>query len=177
MSFAFFRNFELKYTFMMIVMKKFYLFVVCVLFVNHLFAKIKNGYEQQLEDSRSSLQSLNLLLLEDKKMSPFTRLQFKSKMESLIDYISFYELTDEFILARLSISTAAGRHQGGSFMMLPERIPFFVPGEKMEEYLEKIETLLLKTALYAHQNNRTRAAKELGLSRSGLLKKLKRIRN
>ena len=82
---------------MIIVMKKFYLVVVCVLLVNHLFAKIKNGYEQRLEDSRSSLQSLNLLLLEDKKMSPLARLQFKSKMDFLIDYISFYELTDEFI--------------------------------------------------------------------------------
>ena len=81
----------------MIVMKKFYLVVVCVLFVNHLFAKIKNGYESQLEDSRSSLQALNLLLLEDKKMSPVARLQFKSKMDYLVDYISFYELTEEFI--------------------------------------------------------------------------------
>ena len=82
---------------MMIVMKKFYLVVVCVLFVHHLFAKIKNGYESQLEDSRLSLRSLNLLLLEDRKMSPFARLQLKSKMDFLIDHISFYELTDEFI--------------------------------------------------------------------------------
>ncbi len=82
---------------MMNVMKRFYLVVVCVLFVHHLFAKIKNGYESQLEDSRSSLRSLNLLLLEDRKISPFARLQLKSKMDFLIDHISFYELTDEFI--------------------------------------------------------------------------------
>ena len=58
---------------------------------------------------------------------------------------------------------------------MTEKIPFFVPGEKMEEYLEKIETMLLRTALDTHNNNRTRAAKHLGISRSGLIKKLKRI--
>jgi len=84
------------------------------------------------------------------------------------------ELTCEFLLARLSIG-AARVQQGASFMMLSEKIPFFVPGEKMEEYLEKIETLLLRTALDTHNNNRTRAAKHLGISRSGLIKKLKRI--
>ena len=84
------------------------------------------------------------------------------------------ELTDEFLLARLSISQARVR-QNASFIMVSDRIPFFVPGEKMEEYLERIETLLLKTALDTHNNNRTRAAKHLGISRTGLIKKLKRI--
>lgn len=78
-------------------MKRLYLVIVCVLFVHHLFGKIKNGYDPRLEDSRTSLQSLNLLLLKEKNMSPVTRLQLKSKMELLIEYISFYELTDEFI--------------------------------------------------------------------------------
>lgn len=84
------------------------------------------------------------------------------------------ELTDEFLLSRLSISTARGQ-EGASFVMMSETIPLFVPGEKMEEYLERIETHLLKTALDEHNNNQTRAAKHLGISRSGLIKKLKRI--
>lgn len=83
------------------------------------------------------------------------------------------ELTDEFLLPRLSISTA--RQENGSFVMMSEKIPLFVPGEKMEEYLERIETHLLKTALDEHNNNQTRAAKHLGISRSGLIKKLRRI--
>jgi len=83
------------------------------------------------------------------------------------------ELTYEFLLPRLSI--AAQDPQKANFIMLLEKIPFFVPGEKMEVYLEKIENQLLKTALDAHNNNRTRAAKELGISRSGLIKKLKRL--
>ena len=45
----------------------------------------------------------------------------------------------------------------------------------MEQYLEKIETSLLKGALEAHNYNQTRAAKELGISRSGLIKKMKRM--
>lgn len=51
----------------------------------------------------------------------------------------------------------------------------FTSGEKMEDYLEEIETDLVTNALATHNNNRTRAAKELGISRSGLLKKLKRM--
>lgn len=84
------------------------------------------------------------------------------------------ELTDEFLLPRLSISTARGQ-ENASFVMMSEKIPLFVPGEKMEEYLERIETHLLKTALDEHNNNQTRAAKHLGISRTGLIKKLKRI--
>ena len=45
----------------------------------------------------------------------------------------------------------------------------------MEEYLERIEINLLKNALDANNNNQTRAAKQLGISRGGLIKKLKRI--
>jgi len=48
-------------------------------------------------------------------------------------------------------------------------------GKKLEDYLEMIETDLLKNAMAVHNNNRTRAAKDLGISRSGLIKKLKRI--
>jgi transcriptional regulator with PAS, ATPase and Fis domain len=53
--------------------------------------------------------------------------------------------------------------------------PQFIAGEKMENYLKQIETDLLKAALETHNHNQTRAAKELGISRSGLIKKLKRL--
>ncbi len=85
------------------------------------------------------------------------------------------ELTDEYLLPRLSVANGL-QPQNPNFIMLPENTPFFVPGENLEVYLEKIENQLLKTALDAHNNNRTRAAKHLGISRSGLLKKLKRSR-
>lgn len=53
--------------------------------------------------------------------------------------------------------------------------PQFVPGQRMVEYLERIETDLLKSALESNNYNQTRAARDLGISRSGLIKKLKRI--
>ena len=82
---------------MMSVMKKFYVFVLCILFFHHVIGKIKNGYELRLEDSRKSLQSLHLLLLEGKKLSPADRLLVRSKIQNLVEYLSLYELTDEFI--------------------------------------------------------------------------------
>lgn len=41
--------------------------------------------------------------------------------------------------------------------------------------LERIEQDLLRNALAINNNNQTRAAQQLGISRSGLIKKLKRI--
>ncbi len=78
-------------------MKRFYLVVLCILFFHVLFGKIKNGYELRLEDSRSSLRSLNLLLLEGKKLSPADKVLVRSKIGKLVEYLSLYELTDEFI--------------------------------------------------------------------------------
>jgi hypothetical protein len=81
----------------MSVMKKFYVVVLCILSFQYLFGKIKNGYEPRLEDSRASLRSLNLLLLEGKKLSPADRQLLRSKIDNLVEYLSLYELTDEFI--------------------------------------------------------------------------------
>lgn len=53
--------------------------------------------------------------------------------------------------------------------------PQFTPGERMMKYLERIETDLLQAALKSNNYNQTRAARDLGISRSGLIKKLKRI--
>jgi len=53
--------------------------------------------------------------------------------------------------------------------------PPFVAGDKLEKYLDRIEIDLLSAALENHKHNQTRAARELGISRSGLVKKLKRL--
>jgi len=53
--------------------------------------------------------------------------------------------------------------------------PQFIPRERMVEYLERIETDLLKSALVSNNYNQTRTARDLGISRSGLIKKLKRL--
>jgi len=49
-----------------------------------------------------------------------------------------------------------------------------VPGESLRAYIERIETRWIGEALEETQGNRTRAAKMLGLTRQGLLKKISR---
>ena len=81
------------------------------------------------------------------------------------------ELTDELLTARFSpvvqkkvrLFRAAGD------------LPPFALGEKMEGYLERVEAYLLQKAMAVNNNNQTHAARDLGLSRGGLIKKLKRM--
>lgn len=54
-------------------------------------------------------------------------------------------------------------------------LPPFATGDNLEKYLKTVETELLRNALATHNNNQTRAARQLGISRSGLIKKLKRL--
>jgi Nif-specific regulatory protein len=95
-----------------------------------------------------------------------------SESESLSEEI--IELTDELLLAGLS-SMRRQSMNSKTFPLLPGELPLYTPGENMEGYLKEIETHLLKNALESHNNNRTRAARHLGISRGGLIKKLKRF--
>lgn len=83
------------------------------------------------------------------------------------------ELTAEFLSSRLAALVA---EQNAKTNSASGNFPAsLAPGERMEEYIEKIETRLLKNAMEANKHNQTQAARDLGLSRSGLIKKLKRI--
>jgi transcriptional regulator with GAF, ATPase, and Fis domain len=69
------------------------------------------------------------------------------------------ELTKGLILSKLSaglVKPSIENHSSDS-----EHLATFAPGENMESYLRRIETYLLKNALDNHNNNQTRAAKEL----------------
>jgi transcriptional regulator with GAF, ATPase, and Fis domain len=83
---------------------------------------------------------------------------------------STIELTEELLCARLS-NTPAPQHESARFLSDFEKFPPFKSGDKMEEYLEEIEIKLLKKAMQENNNNQTHAARELGLSRGGLIKK------
>jgi DNA-binding NtrC family response regulator len=83
-------------------------------------------------------------------------------------------LTLEILENRLN-KKVNGLDHSPSSPVSPGGWPPFVAGDKLEEYLERIETELLKAALENHKHNQTRAARELGVSRSGLIKKLKRM--
>lgn len=82
------------------------------------------------------------------------------------------ELTAELVLSRLRTTSTGSTGQDEFFV--PRKLPTFAPGENMDNYLKKIEIYLLKNALELNNNNRTQAARELGISRGGLIKKLKR---
>ena len=83
------------------------------------------------------------------------------------------ELTKELMLSKLSAILVKPTIEKASSDS--ENLGAFAPGENMESYLRRIETYLLRNALDNHNNNQTRAAKELGISRTGLIKKMKRI--
>lgn len=83
-------------------------------------------------------------------------------------------LTKEIIKQRLGTTSY---FEGQSPMSPSSPVPDFIPGDRMELYLERIEQDLLKRALAINNNNQTRSAQQLGISRSGLIKKLKRIAN
>lgn len=85
----------------------------------------------------------------------------------------------DLLLSLLSSGSCAAMKNAQHLMTVgannTHALPAFLPGEGLEKYLNKIEKQLLGKALATHQNNQTRAARELGISRSGLIKKLKRF--
>lgn len=81
------------------------------------------------------------------------------------------ELSEELLLTRLSALVQKSVKPFSS----ADKLPPFALGERMEDYLERIEAHLLQKAMEANDNNQTHAARDLGLSRSGLIKKLKRM--
>lgn len=79
-------------------MKTIYLIIpLCILSFSHLFGRIMNGYEPQIESSKIALQKLRMLLHEKKHMSVAQRSRVKSEIENLTNYISYYQLTEELI--------------------------------------------------------------------------------
>ena len=82
------------------------------------------------------------------------------------------ELTEDFLSARL-ISFAL--EQNPNSRRAAEIASHFRAGEKMDEYIKEIENHLLQKALEENENNQTRAAQSLGISRGGFIKKLKRM--
>jgi two-component system response regulator HupR/HoxA len=57
-----------------------------------------------------------------------------------------------------------------------ETLPKETPSGILREAVERLERRMLESALKTHNGNRTRAAAALGLSRLGLLKKIRRYR-
>lgn len=73
------------------------LLLLFLLSASNLFGKIRNGYEAQLYSCKLSLHGLNMELLNRPDLTRDKRLRIESKIDYLIDFISYYELTEELI--------------------------------------------------------------------------------
>ena len=78
--------------------KRYVLFMAVNLFaLQSLIGEIKNGYASQIEGMHESLNALNTLLREDKNLSLFQRSTIRAKINTLVEYISYFELTETLL--------------------------------------------------------------------------------
>lgn len=91
----------------LITMKTYALFVIGCFFLLSTSspAKIKNGYVD-IQSAHGSLRSLKILLKDDRSLSVFQRLSLRNKMADLIEFISYYELTEKLLDQFKTISPA-----------------------------------------------------------------------
>ena len=62
-----------------------------------IMGEIKNGYAPQIEGMHESLKALNTLLKEDANLSMFQRATMKANITQLVEYISYFELTETLL--------------------------------------------------------------------------------
>ncbi len=73
------------------------LLLLSILSFSELFGKIRNGYESQLYSCKLSLHGLNMELLTRPDLTREKRMLIESKIEHLVNFISYYELTAELL--------------------------------------------------------------------------------
>lgn len=59
--------------------------------------EVKNGYEPEINGMRNSLKALTTLLNEENDFSIYQRATMKNKINKLVEYISYYELTETLL--------------------------------------------------------------------------------
>jgi hypothetical protein len=75
----------------------YFILLLSIISSSNLIAKIKNGYMNEYETNRSSLQKVKLLLANDKSASSGERLKMKLAIENLTNAITCYALTEELL--------------------------------------------------------------------------------
>lgn len=82
--------------------------LVCILaslmVVSCTFGKIRNGYSNNLDDCRKSLHALQEILAPGENLSPAQRRTVKAKIQSLTDFISYHDVTEQLIAQLLTVS-------------------------------------------------------------------------
>ncbi len=83
---------------MFTIKKKYFLcIIIYVLPWNCLFGEIKNGYGSEIKSMRESLKGLNALLTNNSHLSLFQKIEIKNKIDKLVEYIAYFELTNELL--------------------------------------------------------------------------------
>ncbi len=74
-------------------------FLLIILFTscNASFCEIRNGYENDILILKESLKSLTDILIEDRDLPANQRRKIESKVETLVNHISFYDLTESLL--------------------------------------------------------------------------------
>ena len=67
-------------------------------------ARIKNGYDRQIQATKSALHSIKLRLADASELSVEAQRALETEMRRLISYVSCYELTEELIVRLKTIS-------------------------------------------------------------------------
>jgi hypothetical protein len=72
-------------------------FIILLLSSSYGLAEIKNGYEKDILIMKESLKNLTEILAEDENLSGIQRRKIESKVETLVNHISFYDLTENLL--------------------------------------------------------------------------------
>jgi hypothetical protein len=76
------------------------LVVLCLVVQQHLWGKIRNGYEADIDGAHRLLQNLTAILEDgrsEKKLSVYQKEQLTTKITWLKEYIAYYELTERLL--------------------------------------------------------------------------------
>src|SRR5688572_25924969 len=75
----------------------FLMLIILLLSCNASFCEIRNGYEKDILILKESLKNLTEILTEDEDLSGIQRRKIESKVETLVNHISFYDLTESLL--------------------------------------------------------------------------------
>ena len=75
----------------------FLLLIILFMSCNSSLCEIRNGYESNILILKESLKNLTEILAEDENLSGVQRRKIESKVETLVNHISFYDLTENLL--------------------------------------------------------------------------------
>jgi hypothetical protein len=75
----------------------FLLFIILFVSCNSSLCEIRNGYEKDILILKESLKNLTEILIQDKDLTGIQRRKMESSVETLVNHISFYDLTENLL--------------------------------------------------------------------------------